>query len=263
MNCIGKYIDKCMGKCVGTSFSRSFVRFWACMVTLVLFLASTGCQRSGDDMWNDTKTAGRHVQRGAKSLGGKQSSSKQVRNKSQFDQENRAQGRTQPDDFIAFEEDQDKLMLSMEGTETILPPQETPGEIGSSIPGIEFFKDPSLDPELAMIFEHIHFDYNSSFIKGEENSRVVQKIIDYMKANPGVYVFVEGHCDKRGPSAYNFALGANRSNAVRNLLVGDEISQDRIFTISFGKERPLFDEDGEDFQSLNRRCQFKVYTKTS
>ncbi len=241
-------------------FPRSYARFGGYIAALVLSLSSIGCQRSSDEVWNDTKTAGRHVKRGAKSLGGKQSSSRQIQNGSEFAQNNKRNG-TQPDDFIAFEDDPDHLKLSMEGSSSILPPNETPGEAGSSIPGIEAFKDPSQDPELAMIFEHVHFDYNSSLIKGEENMRVLQKIADYMKAHPSLYIFVEGHCDKRGPSTYNFALGANRSNSIRNMLISEGVSPDQIFTISYGKERLLFEEDGEEFQSLNRRCQFKVYEK--
>ncbi len=248
-------------KYIETVFSGLYARLGACIVVLSLCLTSVGCQRSSDEVWNDTKTAGRHMQRGAKSLGGKHSSSKQVQSKADFEYANNVRNQNKTEDFIAFEDDPDRLNLTMEGTQNVLPPEETPGEMGSSIPGIDAFIDPSQDPELSMIFEHVHFDYNSSLIKGEENTKVLQKIADFMRANPNVYIFVEGHCDKRGPTAYNFALGANRSNAIRNILIGDGLSQDRIFTVSFGKERLLFEEDGEDFQSLNRRCQFKVYRK--
>ncbi len=238
-------------------------RYAALFSLCLLALQAQGCRRSSDEVWNDTKTAGRHVQRGVKSLGGKQSSSRQVKDSSEFlasDSANNLNGQM-PQDFIAFEDDPDQLKLGLNGSQSVLPPSETPGEAGSSIPGIDSFKDPSQDPELALVFEHVHFDYNSSLVKGDENIRIVQKIAGYLQKHPGMYIFVEGHCDKRGPSAYNFALGANRSNAVRNMLVAEGIAQDRIFTISFGKEKLLFDEDGEEFQTLNRRCQFKVYEK--
>ena len=76
-----------------------------------------------------------------------------------------------------------------------------------------------------------------------------------------MYLFVEGHCDKRGPQAYNFALGANRANSVRALLVKEGVNADHIFTVSYGKERPLADGDGEEFFRVNRRGQFKVYER--
>lgn len=239
---------------------KAFIVTKVAFATIIISLsASIGCKRSSDEVWNDSKTAGRHVKRGAKTMGGKQGTSKQVQSSAEFSENGSRYG--QPDDFVAFEDDPDQLKLSMDGSQNILPPQETPGEMGSSIPGIEAFKDPSHDPELSMIFEHVHYDYNSSLIKGDENIRILQRIADYMRSHPNVFIFIEGHCDKRGPSAYNFALGANRSNSARNMLVADGISQDRIFTISYGKERLLFEEDGDDFQNLNRRCQFKVYEK--
>jgi len=116
-------------------------------------------------VWNDTKTAGRHVGRGVDSLGGKQGSSRQVTNGVEF-------GDGGP---IAFTKDQrdfnsldDRDNLAVGDSEVIPAPRETPGDPGSPIPGIEGFRDPSLDPELAPIFEHLHFDYNSALIKGDE-----------------------------------------------------------------------------------------------
>jgi peptidoglycan-associated lipoprotein len=220
----------------------------------VCFLAvmSTACQRSSDDVWNDTKTAGRHFGRGVDSIGGKHGGSRQIQDGPEAGGSSQKQN-----DFVPLD---DQLDLQVTDPEN-LPPSESPGESGSSIPGIEAFKDPAQDPQLAPIFEHIHFDYNSSLVKGDDNLKVVRNICDYMKGHPNLYVFVEGHCDKRGSAAYNLALGANRANAVRSMLIQDGISGDRLFTISYGKERPLFDEEGEEFHRLNRRDQFKVYEK--
>jgi peptidoglycan-associated lipoprotein len=222
----------------------------------LLLLASVGCSRSTDDVWNDTKTAGRHFGRGVNSIGGKQGNSQQVKDGSEFALGKEVQA---PSDFVALEDEH--LNLQIGDAETIPAPKDSPGEAGSVIPGIDAFKDPAQDPELAPIFEHLHFDYNSSLVKGDDNLRIMRSIASYMKNHPNLYVFVEGHCDKRGTAAYNFALGANRANGVRMGLIQEGISPDRLFTVSYGKERPLFEEDGEEFHRLNRRSQFKVYEK--
>lgn len=140
-------------------------------------------------------------------------------------------------------------------------PKESPGDPGSSVPGIDAFRDPAQVPELAGVFEHIHFEYNSSLVKGDDDLRIVQKVAQYMKRHPALYVFIEGHCDKRGSASYNLALGVNRGNTVRAALIQEGVSPDRIFTISYGKERPLFEEDTDEAFRLNRRAQFKVYEK--
>jgi peptidoglycan-associated lipoprotein len=222
-------------------------------------LVGSGCQRSSDDVWNDTKTASRHVGRGVDSLGGKQRSSRQITDGVEFGDGDPIAFTKDRSDFNTLGDDQSGLLVG--DAEVIPAPRETPGDLGSTIPGIESFKDPALDPQLAPIFEHIHFEYNNALVKGEDNMRIIQNISTYLKSHPNVYVFVEGHCDKRGSSAYNFALGANRANVVRTELIQEGISPDRVFTTSYGKEKPLFEEDGEEFHRLNRRTQFKVYER--
>ncbi len=140
-------------------------------------------------------------------------------------------------------------------------PRETPGEPGSSIPGIEAFRDPSTNPELAPIFQSIYFEYDSSLIKGQRNLQTLRNITDYMRRHPNVYAFIEGHTDERGPQSYNFALGSRRSNTVRNTLLSDGVNPDNIFTVSYGKDRPAVMESHEEGWSRNRRAEFKVYVR--
>jgi peptidoglycan-associated lipoprotein len=220
---------------------------------LCVLQLATSCQRSSDDVWNDTQSAGRHVARGVKTAFGYHGESREINSPDEFDA---ATGASNPD-FVGFEDES----MRVGGADSILQARETPGEAGSSIPGIEAFKDPALDPELAEIFKHIHFDYNSSLVKGDENLSVILSMSDWLKNHPNVYIFVEGHCDSRGPAAYNFALGANRSNAVRNMLIKEGVVYDRVFTISYGKERPLVEGEGDEIWKVNRRAQFKVYEK--
>jgi len=140
-------------------------------------------------------------------------------------------------------------------------PMDTPGDPGSNIPGINSFYDPSINPTWAAIFRNINFEYNSNFVKGQANLDTLSAVANYMKRNPNIYVFVEGHCDERGPEAYNLALGSRRSNAVRNFLVQEGVNPNNIFTISYGKERPLFHDNNDESHSQNRRAEFKIYQR--
>jgi peptidoglycan-associated lipoprotein len=223
-------------------------------VTLVFVIGIStlfvGCKRTSSDVWNDTKSAGRHISRGVNTLGGKHGDSRQINSAEEF-----AQGDMPRNEYLGFDDDSIKV------TDDIAQAKETPGDVGSSVPGIDAFIDPASNPAYASIFKNVHFDYNSSLIKTEDDLFVVQKIAEYLKSHPNMYLFVEGHCDKRGPQAYNFALGANRANSVRSLLVKEGVNADHIFTVSYGKERPLAEGDGEEFFRVNRRGQFKVYEK--
>jgi peptidoglycan-associated lipoprotein len=69
------------------------------------------------------------------------------------------------------------------------------------------------------------------------------------------YAFtIEGHADERGTREYNIALGARRSQAVRDYLSARGISPSRMRTISYGKERPVAVCDDISCWSQNRRA---------
>ncbi|MBK9081658.1 MAG: peptidoglycan-associated lipoprotein Pal [Rhizobiales bacterium] len=71
----------------------------------------------------------------------------------------------------------------------------------------------------------------------------------------GRYAFtVEGHADERGTREYNFALGARRSEAVKNYLAARGVAAGRMRTTSFGKERPVAVCDDISCWSQNRRA---------
>jgi len=98
-------------------------------------------------------------------------------------------------------------------------------------------------------------------VKGEQNLQIIHNIADFLRKHPNIYIFVEGHTDERGPQAYNLALGVRRANAVRNLLISEGINPDNVFTISYGKERPVILERHEEGWAKNRRDEFKIYER--
>jgi peptidoglycan-associated lipoprotein len=75
----------------------------------------------------------------------------------------------------------------------------------------------------------------------------------FLKQHPDVKVVLEGHCDDRGSEEYNLALGANRANAMKQALVSQGVSADRLKTISYGKEKPFCTSDDEQCWQQNRR----------
>ena len=69
------------------------------------------------------------------------------------------------------------------------------------------------------------------------------------------YTFtVEGHADERGTREYNIALGARRSQTVREYLISRGIEANRMRTISYGKERPVAVCNDISCWSQNRRA---------
>jgi peptidoglycan-associated lipoprotein len=231
----------------------SRTQFYLSLFALSLVLV--GCCRSSYDVWEDTKTCGRHMGRGLRSLSGRSGDSRAVRCPEEFYRMDEP-----GEDFIPLQDDSPDRTLGV--SEMSAPqPRETPGDFGSTIPGIEAFQDPTTNSMLAHIFRNVHFEYNQNLVKGQQNLEILHNIAFYMRQNPNTYLFVEGHCDERGPEAYNQALGTRRANAVRNFLVNEGINPNHIFTVSYGKERPLVFDHHEEAWSQNRRAEFKIYQR--
>lgn len=238
------------------------------LLILLIFTTSfltTGCRRSSDEVWDDTQTAGRYFGRGIKSMGGKHGESQQFRSADEFLGLERKQAQSE---FIPLEDEEVYGRLTMGDTsalkeieDTYPQPSESPGDEGSRIPGIDGFVNPNEDPGLRNIFKTVYFPYNSSIIKGEENITRVQNIAAYLKRHPNTYIFIEGHCDERGAREYNLALGVRRANAVRGMLIKMGVDLERLFTISYGKEKPAVVGNDESAWSKNRRGEFKVFSR--
>jgi peptidoglycan-associated lipoprotein len=79
---------------------------------------------------------------------------------------------------------------------------------------------------------------------------------DWLKANPSARVEIEGHCDERGTSEYNLALGAKRAQAAKDYLVTLGISAERLSTISYGNEVSVCQDHTEDCWQQNRHDRF-------
>jgi len=101
----------------------------------------------------------------------------------------------------------------------------------------------------------IFFDYDSYDIRPDQQS-AVQADAAFLKQHPNITFTVEGHCDERGSTEYNLALGDNRAGAVRSALVQSGVPADRIHTISYGKEKPFCTESNEQCWQQNRRGHF-------
>jgi peptidoglycan-associated lipoprotein len=107
------------------------------------------------------------------------------------------------------------------------------------------------------IFEDIHFDFDKYDIRADAKPEL-QKISSWMLKNTSAKLSVEGHCDDRGTSEYNLALGDRRAKAVKDSLMALGVASDRIETVSYGKEKPLCTEKTEECWAKNRRAHFVV-----
>jgi peptidoglycan-associated lipoprotein len=105
----------------------------------------------------------------------------------------------------------------------------------------------------------VYFDYDKSDLRGDQQTSV-QADSQLLGQHTNINVTIEGHCDERGSTEYNLALGDRRASAVKDALVAAGVNASRIKTISYGKEKPFCSESNEACWQQNRRGHF-VYQK--
>jgi peptidoglycan-associated lipoprotein len=105
-----------------------------------------------------------------------------------------------------------------------------------------------------------YFDYDASDLRDDARTNLSANA-EWLKRYPSIQVLVEGHCDERGTSAYNLALGDRRANAARDYLESLGVASSRVRTVSYGKERPFCTDATEDCYQQNRRAHFVITAK--
>ncbi len=101
----------------------------------------------------------------------------------------------------------------------------------------------------------IYFEYDS-FSLNSASREALGMAAQWLKANTAQKIQIEGHCDERGTTEYNLALGERRASTVRDFLTSQGVSNSQISTISYGEERPLAMGSDEAAWAQNRRAEF-------
>lgn len=111
---------------------------------------------------------------------------------------------------------------------------------------------PSDEELFSRNIKDIFFDYDDSKIRSEDQPSVTQDA-SFLSQHSNIKVVVEGHCDSRGSTEYNLALGESRADSVKKALVAQGVSDSSIRTVSYGKEKPFCSEENEQCWQQNRR----------
>src|SRR5437868_10763405 len=118
---------------------------------------------------------------------------------------------------------------------------------------------PAAEPSLTdqQLFEQnvkdAYFDYDSYEVRPSD-AATLQADAQFLNQHPNWKILIEGHCDERGSTEYNMALGDSRSQSAMQELISAGVAANRINTVSFGKEKPFCTESNEQCWQENRRA---------
>lgn len=132
----------------------------------------------------------------------------------------------------------------------------------SSVPrsSVEAAPTPSLDELFLQDVRDGFFDYDSAAIRPDARE-ALHKSAEFLKDHPAAHVTVEGHCDDRGSTEYNIALGQRRAKAIEQYIVSLGVPVDQVTTTSWGKEKPFCTQENESCWQQNRRGHFVLARK--
>jgi peptidoglycan-associated lipoprotein len=101
------------------------------------------------------------------------------------------------------------------------------------------------------------FDFDA-YALTESARDALDRAAQVMRERPELTMMIEGHCDERGVTEYNLALGERRASAARNHLMAAGVEGDRIQIVSYGEERPFVEGHDEAAWAQNRRAHVIV-----
>jgi peptidoglycan-associated lipoprotein len=110
------------------------------------------------------------------------------------------------------------------------------------------------DPNNPLSKQTIYFMLDSSQVQ-QDFVPVVAAHSQYLLANPGQHIVLEGHGDERGSREYNIALGEQRAKAVASMMKVQGVNEGQLEIVSYGEEKPAAFGHDESSWELNRRVE--------
>jgi len=117
----------------------------------------------------------------------------------------------------------------------------------------------TMEERISSDIQDAYFDYDKSDVRGDARdalTRDAAALKAILQEFPNATIMVEGHCDERGSAEYNIGLGDRRASSAKEFLVSLGVPENRLKTISYGKERPQCTESNESCWQKNRRAHF-------
>ncbi len=92
----------------------------------------------------------------------------------------------------------------------------------------------------------------------KQTDKVLQSMVAIFKEYPQANFSLEGHTDSDGSKSMNQALSERRANAVRDYLIANGISADRLTAAGFGESNPIASNKTRAGKKENRRVEVKL-----
>jgi type IX secretion system PorP/SprF family membrane protein len=104
---------------------------------------------------------------------------------------------------------------------------------------------------------HFNFDFNSADLD-DESSQYLKDLSKALLDNPQLKIKLVGHTDNIGSDKFNLKLSIYRAEVIKNFIVEQGVTPDRILADGKGMREPLNANKNEDERALNRRVELTI-----
>ena len=100
------------------------------------------------------------------------------------------------------------------------------------------------------------FDFDSATLR-PETAQLVREIAVMLQQNPNWTILIAGHTDNIGGAEYNMRLSEQRAASVKQALISNGISPNRLQSVGHGMTKPKADNSTLAGRAINRRVEFR------
>ncbi len=111
-----------------------------------------------------------------------------------------------------------------------------------------------IKPGEDLVLEGVNFKTGSAELTPESNA-LLDRVARSLLANPEVTVEVRGHTDSVGAAEANRSLSQRRAVSVRDYLVAQGVTPQRLTAVGYGEDRPIADNASAEGRARNRRVE--------
>lgn len=102
----------------------------------------------------------------------------------------------------------------------------------------------------------IYFLYNSNELS-PEGLAVLDRIAEFLKANPRLKAEIRGYTDSVGAVNYNVSVSAFRANSIKSYLAGKGVNASNLVALGLGPKNPIASNDTLEGREQNRRVEIE------
>ncbi len=116
--------------------------------------------------------------------------------------------------------------------------------------------------EKEVILKNVYFDFDKSNITAQ-GANELDKLVNVMRENPSMVIFVKSHTDSKGKPEYNLTLSEQRAQSTVQYIISKGIAKERITGKGYGNTEPKVNCTNctEEENAQNRRSEFLIVKK--